>query len=71
MTTTSSTVRYQLGTYSGHVVVLHEESDDDDAIIARAKSILSRRCAAWLRGGLGPSGPCYESWKIVSRENDD
>jgi hypothetical protein len=36
-------------------------------VIASAKAALKRKC-----GGIGiyPSGTCYESWRVVGREDE-
>lgn len=60
-----ATVAYQIGTYSGRVEVNCGPDDDVDDVIASARAALKRKC-----GGMGiyPAGACYESWRIVSRE---
>lgn len=37
-----ATVRYQIATYSGEVQVVCDDDAEDDAIIAKAKRLLSR-----------------------------
>lgn len=54
-------VKYQVATYSGEVKINCDPSDENEYIIARAKSIVTRQA-----GGHLPFG--YESWKIVSTD---
>jgi len=54
-----ATVKYQVATYSGEIVVACDIDADNDTIIARAKSILRRNT-----GGSLPFG--YESFKVIS-----
>ena len=55
-----ATVKYQVATYSGEVVVNCNEDDEDDYIIAKAKRILRQRGGSSLPFG-------YESWKVLDR----
>jgi len=54
-----ATVKYQIATYSGEVTVNCSEDDDNETIIARAKSQLRRR------SGELPFG--YQSFDVVDR----
>lgn len=56
-----ATVRYEIATYEGDIHVNVSADDDDDTIIAKAKRIAERR-------GIGFSGPCYESWRVIKRQ---
>ena len=56
----TATVRYQVATYQGEVIVNCNENDEDEYIIAKAKRIVKQRA-----GGSLPF--CYESWKVVER----
>lgn len=56
-----ATVRYQIATYTGEISVNVPTSADDAEIIAKAKRVASAR-------GIGFSGPCFESWHVVARE---
>lgn len=58
-----ATVKYQIATYSGEVQVLCNEDDDNEVIIAKAKSSLKRKSS----GVPLPFG--YESFKIINRKN--
>ena len=55
-----ATVKYQIATYSGDVVVNCSENDSEETIIAKAKSILRHRV------GFFPFG--YQSWKVISKK---
>lgn len=55
-----ATIKYQIATYSGNVVVNCNENDSDETIIAKAKSILRHRV------GFFPFG--YQSWKVISKK---
>jgi len=59
----TATVEYSIGTYSGTIEVSCDENDDNEYIIARAKSALRRKCGA----SIYPSGCCYEQWEVVDR----
>lgn len=54
-----ATVKYSIATYEGEISVQCDENDDNDAIIAKARSILRRRV------GHFPFGS--QSWKVVER----
>lgn len=56
----TATVKYQIATYNGTVLVPCRENDEDELIIAKAKSILRRKVGSFPLG--------YESWKILSLE---
>jgi hypothetical protein len=57
-----STVKWQIGTYSGSVEVLSEPDEDAESVIARAKRRVMR--------DFGPHpGMCLERWREVSRED--
>lgn len=53
-------VKYQVATYSGEIEVNCNENDEDEVIIAIARTIVRRKA-----GGSLPFG--YESWKVVQR----
>lgn len=55
-----ATVKYQIATYSGEVRVSCQEDDDNETIIARAKSQLRRKV------GELPFG--YQSYDVVGRK---
>lgn len=55
-----ATVKYQVATYSGTIQVNCNEDDEDEVIIAKAKSQLQKNS-----GGSLPYG--YQSFKIVER----
>jgi len=59
----TATVKYQYGTYSGTVTVSVDENDDNETITAMARGQLKRK-------GLLTLSMAYESWKVVSREDD-
>ena len=57
----TSTVRYQIATYSGTIQVFDvDENEGTETVIARAKAILTRRS--------GPLPFGSESWEEISRE---
>lgn len=58
-------VKYQIGTYEGTVPVMCHPDDDSEEIIAKAKSILRRQVGSF------PMGIYYESWRVISRDNED
>lgn len=59
-------VRYQVATYSGEVTVYFSDANmEDDAIIAKAKRIVTNRSG----GSILPFG--YESWRIIERDNSE
>jgi hypothetical protein len=51
------TVNYRIATYSGSVTVNCDENDDNETIIAKAKTVVTRQA-----GGSLPYG--YESWTV-------
>ena len=53
-------VKYQVATYSGEITVNCDENDENEAIISKAKRILTRQM-----GGSLPFG--YESFKVAER----
>lgn len=55
----TATVKYQVATYSGKVVVNCDENDEQEVIIAKAKRKLINEVGALPFG--------YESWKVVER----
>ena len=57
-------VRYNVGTYTGEVRVFGDPDDETATVIATAKNIIRRRA-----GGSLPPGA--ESWREVSREEED
>jgi hypothetical protein len=62
-----ATVAYQIGTYSGRIEVNCGPDDDQDDVIASAKAALKRKCGGT---GIYPGGPCHESWRILSFEDE-
>lgn len=57
-------VRYNVGTYTGEVRVRCDPDDETATVIATAKRIVRNRA-----GGSLPPG--VESWREVSREDED
>lgn len=55
----TATVAYQIATYSGSVAVWCDPDDENETIIAKAKSQLSRK--------HGPLPFGYQSFKIIGR----
>jgi hypothetical protein len=55
-----ATVKYTVATYQGTIQVNCHPNDEDEQVIAKAKSILRQRV-----GGSLPYG--YESWKVIER----
>lgn len=53
----NATVAYQIATYSGSISVWCDPDDENETIIARAKSVLNKR--------FGPLPFGYESYKII------
>lgn len=56
-----ATVKYQVASYSGQIRVNCEPDDENDYIIAKAKSIVTRQA-----GGSLPFG--YQIWKVIDRD---
>jgi hypothetical protein len=54
-----ATVKYQIATYEGEVIIPCEPDEEDEVIIAKAKSK--------LRKDSGPLPFGYQSWKVVER----
>jgi hypothetical protein len=55
-----ATVKYQIATYSGEISVNCNGNDDNDHIIAKAKSRLRRECGSFPLG--------CQSFQVVARE---
>jgi len=56
---TTSLVKYQVATYRGELLVIHDPDDDEELIIAKARKKLEREC------GKLPFG--YQSFKILKK----
>ena len=56
-----ATVKYHIATYEGEIHVNCNENDEDEHIIAKAKSLLGRRA--------GPFPFGYQSFEVISRKD--
>jgi hypothetical protein len=58
-------VQYDVGTYTGEVMIYGvDPNEDDETIVARARKLVTRNA-----GGSLPFGA--QSWKVVSRSEND